>query len=234
MGRRIFDNLKKAMTFIFSVHIPIAGMSLLPVLFDWPLAMLPIHIVFLELIIDPACSIVFEMEADEDDIMSRQPRRLNEPLFGRPMVLTGLFQGLGVLGIAVAVYGFGLAAGSGEARARTLSFTLLVIANIGLILANRSRTRPLLATVRTPNPAMWWVAGGACVFLVLAVCVPFLRGLFKFGTAPAWEWGAVFLAGLASILISSGAKTRFARRLFGNDPKTDHRKKSSDCVKEIL
>ena len=221
VGRRIFDNLKKAMTFIFSVHIPIAGMSLLPVLFEWPLAMLPIHIVFLELIIDPACSIVFEMEADEDDIMNRPPRRLDEPLFGKPMVLTGLFQGLGVLGIALAVYGFGLASGSGEARARTLGFTLLVIGNIGLILANRSRTRSLLATVKTRNPAMWWVAGGACVFLILAVSVPIFRGLFRFGTAPAWEWGAVFLAGLASILISSGVKTRFGRRLLGSDLKAD-------------
>ena len=79
MGRRIFDNLKKAMTFIFSVHIPIAGMSLIPVLLKWPLALLPVHIVFLELIIDPACSVVFEMESDEADIMQRPPRRLDDP-----------------------------------------------------------------------------------------------------------------------------------------------------------
>ena len=63
MGRRIFDNLKKAMTFIFSVHLPIAGMSLIPVLLNWPLALLPVHILFLELIIDPACTVVFEGEA---------------------------------------------------------------------------------------------------------------------------------------------------------------------------
>jgi Ca2+-transporting ATPase len=215
MGRRIFDNLKKAMTFIFSVHIPIAGMALLPVLFRWPLAMLPIHIVFLELIIDPACSVVFEMEADEDDVMSRPPRRLDEPLFGKPMVLTGLFQGLGVLAIVLAVYGFNLLSGAGEATARMMSFSLLVIANLGLILANRSRTRSLLATLRTPNPAMWWVAGGAFVFLVLAVSVPYLRGLFRFGSGPTWEWAAVLAAGLVSIQISASVKTRFLRRLLG-------------------
>ena len=77
MGRRIFDNLKKAMAFIFSVHIPIAGMSLIPVIFNWPLALLPVHILFLELIIDPACSVVFEMESEEADIMQRPPRRLD-------------------------------------------------------------------------------------------------------------------------------------------------------------
>ena len=215
MGRRIFDNLKKAMTFIFSVHIPIAGMSLLPVLFKWPLAMLPVHIVFLELIIDPACSVVFEMESDEDDIMSRPPRRLDEPLFGKAMVLTGLFQGLGVLALVLAVYGVYLFSGAGELAARTMSFSLLVIANLGLILANRSRTRSLLATLRMPNPAMWWVAGGAIVFLVLAVSVPQLRSLFRFGTGPAWEWAAVLAVGLVSILVSASEKTGFVRRLLG-------------------
>jgi Ca2+-transporting ATPase len=215
MGRRIFDNLKKAMTFIFSVHIPIAGMSLLPVLFKWPLAMLPVHIVFLELIIDPACSVVFEMESDEDDIMRRPPRRLDEPLFGKPMVLSGLFQGVGVLAVVLAVYGLYLSAGDSEATARMMSFALLVIANLGLILANRSRTRSLLATLRTPNPAMWWVAGGAIVFLVLAVSVPHLRSLFRFGVGPAWEWTAVLFAGFVSILISASEKTRFVRRLLG-------------------
>ncbi len=215
MGRRIFDNLKKAMTFIFSVHIPIAGMSLLPVLLEWPLAMLPVHIVFLELIIDPACSVVFEMESDEDDIMSRPPRRLDEPLFGKPMVLTGLFQGLGVLAVVLAAYGLNLSSGAGEPAARTMSFSLLVIANIGLILANRSRTRSLLATLRTPNPAMWWVTGGAIVFLVLAVSVPSLRGLFRFGTLPAWGWAAVLATGLFSVLISASEKAGFVRRLLG-------------------
>jgi Ca2+-transporting ATPase len=215
MGRRIFDNLKKAMTFIFSVHVPIAGMSLLPVLLQWPLAMLPIHIVFLELIIDPACSVIFEMESDEDDVMSRPPRRLDEPLFGKPMVLTGLFQGLGVLAVVLAVYGFNLLSGAGEDTARMTSFSLLVVANLGLILANRSRTRSLMATLRTPNPAMWWVAGGALVFLVLAISVPFLRGLFRFGVAPAWEWGVVVVAGLISVQVSATVKTRFVRRLLG-------------------
>ncbi len=106
MGRRIFDNLKKAIVFIFSVHIPIAGMSLIPVLFKLPLALMPVHILFLELIIDPACTLIFEMEREEGDIMKRPPRKLDEPLFGRQMVITGLIQGLGVLAAVFAVYIF--------------------------------------------------------------------------------------------------------------------------------
>jgi Ca2+-transporting ATPase len=131
------------------------------------------------------------------------------------MVLTGLFQGLGVLAVVLAVYSFNLLSGAGEATARTTSFSLLVIANLGLILANRSRTRSLMATLRTPNRAMWWVAGGALVFLVLAISVPFLRGLFRFGVAPAWEWAAVVVAGLVSVQVSATVKTRFVRRLLG-------------------
>ncbi len=212
MGRRIFDNLKKAMTFIVSVHIPIAGMSLLPVLLDWPLAMLPVHIVFLELIIDPACSIVFEMESDEEGLMSRPPRRLDEPLFGRSMVRTGLLQGLGVLALVMAAFGLTLAAGGGEGRARALSFTLLVVADLGLIIANRTRGRSLLAAARIPNPALWWVAGGAIAFLVLTVSLPFLRGAFRFGTAPARQWAVVLAAGLLSGWVSAAVKGRPAKR----------------------
>jgi Ca2+-transporting ATPase len=133
------------------------------------------------------------------------------------MILTGLFQGLGVLAVVMAVYGLNLFYGAGEPKARMMSFSFLVIANLGLILANRSRTRSLLATLRTPNPAMWWVVGGAVGFLVLAVAVPQLRGLFRFGTAPAWEWAAVVAAGLVSVLFSASEKTRFVRRLLGTE-----------------
>ena len=213
MGRRIFDNLKKAMTFIFSVHIPIAGMSLLPVLFDWPLALLPVHIVFLELIIDPACSVVFEMEHDEGDIMDRPPRPLNEPLFGRRMILTGLVQGAAVLVIVAAIFGFALLRGLGEAEARLMSFSALVLANLGLILANRSWKRSFLVSLRSPNPAVWWVAGGAVFFLALDMAVPFLRELFRFGVPHLWEIVLVITAGLISLLISDRIKTIMHRRL---------------------
>jgi P-type Ca2+ transporter type 2C len=216
MGRRIFDNLKKAMTFIFSVHIPIAGMSLIPVLLKWPLALLPMHIVFLELIIDPACSVVFEMESDEADIMRRPPRRLEDPLFGKRMILTGLVQGVGVLAVVLAVYAFVLSQGLGEFEARMMSFASLVIANLGLILTNRSWTRPIVATLRVPNPALWWVVGGAAVFLALTISVPFLRGLFSFGPLHLWELALVAGAGLFSILTSESVKTTAFQKVFAS------------------
>jgi Ca2+-transporting ATPase len=216
MGRRIFDNLKKAMTFIFSVHIPIAGMSLIPVLFKWPLALLPVHIVFLELIIDPACSVVFEMETDEADIMKRPPRNLLEPIFGRKMIATGLLQGLGILAIVLALYAAFLASSQGEYEARMISFTTLVIADLALIFANRSRTRSIFATLRTPNPALWWVTGGTILFLVLALFVPYLRGLFSFAPLHLWELGVIGGTGLLSILVSESVKTRLFRRVFSD------------------
>ncbi len=211
LGRRIFDNLKKAMTFIFSVHIPIAGMALLPIFLGWPLAFLPIHIVFLELIIDPACSVVFEMESDEGDIMNRPPRRLNEPLFDRLMIWTGLAQGSAVLALVGSIYGFILLSGLGEAEARLMSFSAIVLANLGLILANRSWKKSLRYSLRTPNPAVWWVVGGALFFLALNMTVPFLRDLFRFGRPHLWDMGLVAGAGLVSLLVSDWIKAALHR-----------------------
>ncbi len=217
MGRRIFDNLKKAMAFIFSVHIPIAGLSLIPVLLKWPLALLPVHILFLELIIDPACTVVFEMEADEKDVMNRPPRKLNEPLFGRSMILTGLIQGLGVLAVVFAVYAFCLTQGLGEAEARMISFTCMVIANLGLIFTNRSWTHSILATLRIPNKALWWISGFAVVFLALVLAVPFLRDLFSFAPLHRWEAVLIIAAVTISILIAESVKTKPVHKLiFGS------------------
>ncbi|MGE5265303.1 MAG: cation-translocating P-type ATPase [Acidobacteriota bacterium] len=211
MGRRIFDNLRKAMTFIFSVHIPIAGMSLLPILLNLPLALLPVHIVFLELLIDPACSIAFEMESEERDVMDRPPRRLGEPLFGRQMLLTGLAQGLGVLVIVLGAFALVLAQGLGEFEARMISFSALVIADLGLIFSNRSRTRSILTMLRAPNPALWWITTFALGFLALAIFVPFLRGLFSFAPLHWWEVVLIAATGLASLLIAESVKLRWFR-----------------------
>ena len=182
LGRRIFDNLKKAMAYIFAIHVPIAGLSLCAVLFRWPLILEPVHVAFLELIIDPACSIVFEAEEEEADVMRRPPRPPTEHLFNKQMVIMSLLQGSGVLVILLAIFAGALHRGQGEAEARTLTFTALVMANVALIVTNRSWSRSILAILRTPNPAMWWVAGGALIFLALVLYVPFLKALFHFST----------------------------------------------------
>ncbi|MDD5109754.1 MAG: cation-translocating P-type ATPase [Patescibacteria group bacterium] len=214
MGRRVYDNLKKAIVYIFSVHIPIAGMSLLPVLFKWPLALLPVHIVFLELIIDPACSIVFEAERSEKDVMRRKPRHLKEPLFGRAMVFLGLAQGLGILTMVAGEYALALALGLPAGEARAFAFVNLLIGNLGLIVVNRSWTRSTWATLKTPNPALWWVAGGGVGFLAAALTIPWLRAIFGFATLHPMDYALNMMTALMIILILEGFKFPAVQRWF--------------------
>lgn len=206
MGRRIFDNIKKAITYIFAIHVPIAGMSLIPVIFRLPLVLLPVHIVFLELIIDPACSIVFEAEPAEDKLMERPPRKPTERLFGKKVIAIGALQGLSVLLMVLLVYVISLYRAQNELEARALTFTTLIIANLGLILTNRSWSRTILKMLRSPNDALWWVVGGAVVFLAIVLYVPFLRNLFRFDLMHATDILICVGAGLMSILWFEGFK----------------------------
>jgi Ca2+-transporting ATPase len=206
MGRRTFDNIKKAIAYVFAIHVPIAGMSLIPVLLNWPLVLLPIHIVFLELIIDPACSTVFEAEPEEANVMNRPPRNPMEPLFGRRTLALSLLQGISVLVIILAVFGIALYRGLGEQEARALTFTTLIIANLGLILTNRSWSRTILSTLGSPNTALRWVLGGAAVFLGLVLYVPFLRSLFLFSRLHIIDIVICLTAGVFSIIWFEGLK----------------------------
>jgi Ca2+-transporting ATPase len=206
LGRRIFDNIKKAMAYILAIHVPIAGMSLIPVLLEWPLIFFPIQVVFLELIIDPACSIAFEAEPEEADVMNRSPRDPNGPLFNRRTLGLSFLQGLSVLIIVLAVFAVSLYRGQGEAEARTLTYVTLIIANLGLILTNRSWSRTIWETVSTPNPALWWVIGGALAFLALVIYVPFIRELFGFAYLHLADIAICFMAGIASIIWFEGLK----------------------------
>ena len=212
LGRRIFDNLKKAMAYIFAIHVPIAGLSLCAVLFRWPLILEPIHIAFLELIIDPACSIVFEAEEEEADIMRRPPRAAAERLFNRQMIAMSLLQGFGVLIILLAIFAVALSRGQREQDARALTFTALVIANLALIATNRSWSRTIFGILRMPNPAMWWVVSGALVFLFLVLYVPFLRSLFHFSTLHLDDLALCAGAGLVSMAWFEAVKAWLGRR----------------------
>jgi P-type Ca2+ transporter type 2C len=200
LGRRIFDNLKKAMAYILAIHVPIAGLSLIPVLLKWPLVLLPVHIVFLELIIDPACSIVFEAEKEEENIMNVPPRDPHQSLFSRRTIGFSLLQGIIVFVVVLAVYAIALYRGLGELEARALTFTTLIVANIALILTNRSWTKPILATLRAPNMASWLVLAGASLFLGLSLNVPFLKRLFHFSQLHFIDLVICAAAGILSIL----------------------------------
>lgn len=200
LGRRIYDNLKKAMAYIFSIHIPIAGMSLIPVIFDMPLILMPMHIVFLELIIDPTCSIVFEAEKEEQDIMNRPPRSADERLFTPKTLFLSLMQGVVVLGVVMLVYLYSLMSGFLETEVRTMTFITIVLANLLLILTNRSWSETIISTIRTPNTAMRWVFAGTICSLVLILAIPALRDLFRFSLIPVEELVTCVLAASVSVL----------------------------------
>lgn len=201
MGRKIFDNLQKALAYIFAIHVPIAGLSLIPVFFaDLPLILWPVHIVFLELIIDPACSIIFEAEKEEKNVMSRPPKDINEPFFGAKKILLSCSQGIGILFITLLVYFVGLKMGYTENAVRTLTFVTLIISNIAVILSNRSWTSNIFTILITPNKAVKWVVGGAIFFLLLILNIPFLLNLFQFERISWLELLVCTVAGFSSII----------------------------------
>ena len=199
LGRRVFDNLRKAMAYIFAIHVPIAGLSLIPVVASWPLILLPVHIVFMELIIDPACSTVFEAEPGEADVMQRPPRDPEESVFDLKTVAMSLAQGLIVLLVSLGVFVGARYAELGVTESRTMAFATLIVANLSLILTNVSWSRSIIGTLRSPNSAMWWVVGGAFIFLGLALYVPFLNQLFRFTRLSVADVGICLAAGLASV-----------------------------------
>jgi Ca2+-transporting ATPase len=165
-----------------------------------------VHILFLELVIDPACSVVFEAEPEESDVMRRRPRNSKESLFGKRLFGLGLLQGASVLLIVLAVYLAAIFGWLNMSDATALSFTTLVVANLGLIFANRSWSRTIWSTLWTPNSALWWVIGGTTFFLGLALYVPFLRNLFHFSILHPVDLAICLAGGIVSILWFEGLK----------------------------
>jgi len=180
LGRRIFDNIQKAMCYIVAVHVPTAGMALLPLLFGWPLVFYPVHIVFLEFVIDPACSIAFEAEPPESDLMRRPPRAPTSRLFDGWMLAISIAQGTSVLIAVALLYAWALSAGTPEPQARAMAFASVVLGNVGLILVNRSRREMVFKTLRRPNPALGWIVAAAIVGLGFALYAEPLSEIFRF------------------------------------------------------
>jgi P-type Ca2+ transporter type 2C len=201
MGRRIFDNLQKAFGYTFAIHVPIAGLSLIPILLgNFPIILWPVHIVFLELIIDPACSIIFEAEKEEPNIMSRPPKKIDEPFFGARKILFSCLQGVGILILALTVYFAGLHLGYNDKEVRTMAFITLIVSNLAIIMTNRSKTDNIFKIIVTPNKAVLWIVGGAIVFLTLVLNIPFFQDLFQFQKLKFINILICILAGLSSIV----------------------------------
>jgi Ca2+-transporting ATPase len=185
LGRRIDDNLRKAIGYILAVHVPIAGLSLLPVLLGWPMVLGPIHVVCLELIIDPVSSIVFEAEPEEENIMARPPRMPDAPLFDAALLWRGLLQGGVVMIAALTIFRLGLHDEHGEQVARCMAFVTLVLGNLGLVLTNRSTEHSAFRVLTRPNRALLIVVVITMATLALSVSLPWLRALFGFAP-PGW------------------------------------------------
>ena len=214
-GRRVFANLRKAIVFVVAVHVPIVGLSIVPVLFGWPMLLMPVHILFLQLIIDPACSVVFEAEPLEPDVMKAPARRPDQKLFDKAVMARGLWQGVGLLLLLIAVYATARAWLPADAQrddtARALTFVVLVLSNLGLIQANRAWGRTAMLGNAESNRKFGWIAAGTVVVLGVVLGVPAISRLFSFA-APA---PAMLVAALAVAALSVGwfeAVKRMQRR----------------------
>ncbi len=195
MGRRIFANLEKAMDYILAVHIPLAGLTALPVLIGgMPMLLWPIHIVFMELVIDPACSLLFEVQPSEKDIMTRPPRNANDTFFGRGDVVISIFKGLSLLGIVLAVYGVSVHLGFNEEQIRTTTFMTLVLANLSMILTDLSRTQYIFQILQRPHPLLYGIPLFNLALLALVILLPGLNELFDFAL-PQWEMIGLAIGG---------------------------------------
>ncbi len=212
MGRRIHANLKSALAYLFSVHIPIAGMSILPVVFNLPLVLLPAHIALLHLIIEPASSVAFEVEPPNENIMSRPPRDPNEPLFNRKMWLPSLINGTSILIALLGVYLIGLARGQGEAEVRALVFTTLILSNLFLIFLNRGSEQSLLKKFNTShNQVLGWITFGTIILLCISLYVPSARDVLKFSFLHLIDLGICLIVAIASTLWTTPLQRRITR-----------------------
>ncbi len=198
MGRRIYDNLKKAMMYILSVHIPVAGISLIPVLLKWPLILFPVHIVFLELIIDPACTLIFEADRDESNVMNRKPRGINARLFNWSTVLKCVIQGGLSLIVTIGVYMF-IKNDHPAESARALAFLTLVVCNLGMILSNRSLTGSGFRMLKQKNEAFKWVLFGTISTMSIIMIIPFFKRLFQFGSVSLNDLFTALFSGIIAV-----------------------------------
>jgi len=181
LGRRIFDNLRKSMSFIFSIHFPIAGIALLPALLNLPPVLFPAHIAFLELIIDPACSTVFESEKEEPYIMERPPRDLKKPLFDKKTSVLSMLQGLSLFAVVLLVYLISINTGMSEDTVRSTTFITIVFGNLMLIITNLSYTQHFVSILANKNKTLYIILFGTVAGLFFIFTIPGLRNLFHFG-----------------------------------------------------
>jgi Ca2+-transporting ATPase len=201
LGRRIYDNLRKAAGFIFAVHVPIAGLALLPLVLGMPVVLGPVHIAFLEMVIDPVCSLVFEAEGEEEDVMRRPPRPPEERLFTPSLVTWSIFQGSLALAAVAAVFLAAYWRGLPEADVRALAFFSLVAVIVSLIFVNRSFSSSITQAIRRPNKTLGLVIISVAAILALATTWKPARILFGFGILHMDDVALTLMVGAAVLIV---------------------------------
>lgn len=211
LGRRIFANLRQALIYTLAVHIPIIGLSMFPLLFGMPLILAPIHIAFLELVIDPACSIVFEAEAGSPDLMAQPPRSKVESLVSKGHIVLSLAQGTLIALASASFYWWLLLTGNTVEVARTLAFIVLVTANAALVFPSRSPRLGWATMFSGLSVAGTWVLIGTMLGLALVTSLPVLARAFTFQPPSPYQWLSAFIVGVGMLLLFETVKITYTR-----------------------
>jgi Ca2+-transporting ATPase len=213
LGRRIYDNLRKAMAYVLAMHIPVAGLALLPLLLGWPLLLTPMLIALLELVIDPTCSVVLEAEREERDVMRRPPRRAGSAILPLALIAWSLLQGLLAFGAVAAVVVWGMHGGRDAAVVRTLAWLTLIGVDIVLVLTNRRYSASPAGVLGRTNRSLWWGLGLTALLLAITALVPQVRGFLALAPPGGDDLLAPLVATLALFGALQAIKPLWAQRL---------------------
>lgn len=213
-GRKIFSNLKKGVRYIISIHIPIILTASLPVIFGWayPNIFTPIHVIFLELIMGPTCSIFFEKEPVEKNIMEQLPRERSKGLFTKEELLVSVVQGVIIAAGVLVLYYYVMHGGSTLEQTRTIVFTTLIVSNVLLTFANRSFERSIYYTSRYKNPLVPVILVVSALFLLALYFIPFVRELFGLAVISFGQFALCFAVAFASVMWFEVYKTSLPAR----------------------
>ena len=202
LGRKIYANLKKAIQYIISIHIPLISVVTLPLILGWKYANIfsPIHVIFLELVMGPTCSIAFENEPMEKDAMKQKPRKMSTTFFTWKELYLSIIQGMVItLGLMAVMY-FSIDKGYSEPMTRTLVFSALIFSNIFLTLTGRSKTDSLLTGLKTKNNLIPLMIGLTLAILALSLYLAPVRNLFQFVPVETADLGWCVAVAFVSVI----------------------------------
>jgi Ca2+-transporting ATPase len=216
LGRKIYQNLKKAVSYIVSIHVPIILTVTLPLLLGWEFTDLftPVHVIFLELVMGPTCSIAFENEPSEEGDMHHKPRKPGDTFFTWKELGRSLFQGIAISVVILLLYYNDMMSGASAEQIRTRSFTVLVFSNVLLTLANRSFLLSFWKTLFVPNRLLWFMLSLTVGLLFIAIYIPAVRDIFSFYKISGREIAFCFLVAIPGVLWVEGLKLYRRKRLF--------------------